>query len=200
MLCAEDELGMGESNAGILVLDPATKIGTKAAELFDLEDDFQIEIGLTPNRADAMGHIGVARDLIASLNYHKNAGLKLQMPSIDNFKVQNTTLPIAVTVDDKDLCPRYMGTTLKNVTIKPSPAWLQKRLRAIGLSPINNVVDVTNFVMRELGTPLHAFDCRSLNGKIVVKTANEGDKFVTLDGVERTLSSENLPELSEQAN
>lgn len=192
MLCAEDELGLGESHAGILVLDPSVKVGTKAAELFDLEDDYQIEIGLTPNRADAMGHIGVARDLIASLNYHKDAGLKLQMASIDNFKVQNTTLPIAISVENSDLCPRYMGTTLKNVKVKPSPAWLQKRLRAIGLSPINNVVDVTNFVMRELGTPLHAFDCRSLNGKIVVKTAHEGEKFVTLDGVERTLSSDNL--------
>lgn len=192
MLCAEDELGMGQSHAGILVLDADTKVGTTAASLFDLEDDYQIEIGLTPNRADAMGHIGVARDLIAYLNFHKKENLTLQMPSITDFTVQNTSLPIAITVENSELCPRYIGTTIKNVKIKPSPAWLQKSLRAVGLSPINNVVDVTNYVMRELGTPLHAFDVRSLNGKIVVKNATEGEKFVTLDGAERTLSSENL--------
>ncbi len=192
MLCAEDELGMGQSHAGILVLDADTKVGTTAASLFDLEDDYQIEIGLTPNRADAMGHIGVARDLIAYLNFHKKENLTLQMPSITDFKVQSTSLPITIAVENSELCPRYVGTTIKNVKIKPSPAWLQKSLRAVGLSPINNVVDVTNYVMRELGTPLHAFDVRSLNGKIVVKNATEGEKFVTLDGVERTLSSENL--------
>lgn len=192
MLCAEDELGLGQSHAGILVLDPETKVGTPASKIFDLEDDYQIEIGLTPNRADAMGHVGVARDFIASWNFHKKADLKLQMPDVSAFKVQNTSLPISVTVENTELCPRYMGTTIKNVKIKPSPEWLQKRLRVIGLSPINNVVDVTNYVMRELGTPLHAFDVRALNGKIVVKTAKEGEKFTTLDGVERTLSAENL--------
>lgn len=192
MLCAEDELGMGESHAGILVLDPETPIGTPAAKLFDLEDDYQIEIGLTPNRADAMGHIGVARDLIAYLNFHQKANLSLMMPSVDAFKVDSTALKINVSVEDTELCPRYLGITFKGVKIKPSPAWLQKSLRAVGLSPINNVVDVTNFVMRELGTPLHAFDVRSLNGKIVVKTAKKGDKFETLDNVSRELSEENL--------
>jgi len=192
MLCAEDELGLGQSHAGIMVLDPSTKVGTPAAQLFDLEDDYQIEIGLTPNRADAMGHIGVARDLIASLNYHQHANHELQIPSIDHFKIDNNSLPISISVENSELCPRYVGTTIKNVTIKPSPEWLQKRLRVVGLSPINNVVDVTNYVMRELGTPLHAFDTRALNGKIVVKTAVEGEKMVTLDGVERTLTSENL--------
>lgn len=192
MLCAEDELGLGESHAGILVLDPETVVGTPAAKVFDLEDDFEIEIGLTPNRADAMGHIGVARDLIAYINFHRNGHLSLNLPSVDNFKVDSTSLPISVSVEDTDLCPRYLGTTIKGVKVKPSPAWLQKRLRAVGISPINNVVDVTNFVMRELGTPLHAFDVRALNGKIVVRTANEGEKFVTLDGVERILSKENL--------
>jgi phenylalanyl-tRNA synthetase beta chain len=192
MLCAEDELGMGESHAGILVLDPETPVGTPAAKLFDLEDDYQIEIGLTPNRADAMGHIGVARDLIAYLNFHQKANLSLMMPSVDAFKVDSTALKIEVSVENTDLCPRYLGITFKGVKIKPSPAWLQKSLRAVGLSPINNVVDVTNFVMRELGTPLHAFDVRSLNGKIVIKTAKKGDKFETLDNVTRELSDENL--------
>ena len=192
MLCAEDELGLGHSHDGILILDETTEVGTPAAKIFDLEDDYEIEIGLTPNRADAMGHIGVARDLIAYLNFHKNETLKLNLPPVDDFKVENTDLQIAISVEDNELCPRYMGTTIRNVKIKPSPAWLQKRLRVVGISPINNVVDVTNYVMRELGTPLHAFDTRSLNGKIAVRTANEGDKFVTLDGVERTLSSENL--------
>jgi phenylalanyl-tRNA synthetase beta chain len=192
MLCAEDELGMGESHAGILVLDPETPIGTPAAKLFDLEDDYQIEIGLTPNRADAMGHIGVARDLIAYLNFHHKTNLSLNMPSVDEFKVDSTELKIDVSVENTDLCPRYLGITFKGVKIKPSPAWLQKSLRVVGLTPINNVVDVTNYVMRELGTPLHAFDVRSLNGKIVVKTAKKGDKFETLDNISRELSDENL--------
>ena len=192
MLCAEDELGLGESHAGILVLDPATPVGTPAAKLFELEDDYQLEIGLTPNRADAMGHIGVARDLIAYLNYHKNAELQLNLPTVDAFKVNSNELKVDVSVENTELCPRYLGLTIKSVSIKPSPAWLQNSLRAVGLSPINNVVDVTNFVMRELGTPLHAFDARALNGKIVVKTANQGDKFETLDNVTRELSNENL--------
>lgn len=192
MLCAEDELGLGESHAGILVLDPATPVGTPAAKLFELEDDYQIEIGLTPNRADAMGHIGVARDLIAYLNYHKNANLQLNLPSVEAFKVNSRDLKISVSVENTELCPRYLGLSFKGVSIKPSPAWLQNSLRAVGLSPINNVVDVTNFVMRELGTPLHAFDARAVKGSIVVKTADQGAKFETLDNVTRELSSENL--------
>jgi phenylalanyl-tRNA synthetase beta chain len=192
MLCAEDELGLGQSHAGILVLDPSIEVGTTAASYFELEDDHSIEIGLTPNRADAMGHIGVARDLVAYLNVHKNKGLSIKWPSVDSFSKGKTELKIAVSNESETTCPRYMGTTIVGVTIKPSPAWLQKRLRAVGLSPINNVVDVTNFVMRELGTPLHAFDTEALNGKIVVKNAKQGEKFITLDGVERTLSSDNL--------
>ena len=192
MLCAEDELGLGESHSGILVLNPATPVGTPAAKLFELEDDYQIEIGLTPNRADAMGHIGVARDLIAYLNYHNNANLHLNLPSVEAFKVNSTDLKISVSVENTELCPRYLGLSFKGVSIKPSPAWLQNSLRAVGLSPINNVVDVTNFVMRELGTPLHAFDARAVKGSIVVKTADQGAKFETLDNVTRELSSENL--------
>ena len=192
MLCAEDELGLGKSHSGILVLDPTIEVGTPASKVFNLEDDYQIEIGLTPNRADAMGHVGVARDIIAYLNFHKKENLTLKMPDISAYKVQNTSLVIDVSVENPELCSRYVGTTLKNVTIKPSPEWLQKSLRVIGISPINNVVDVTNYVMRELGTPLHAFDVRSLHGKISVKLAQEGEKFTTLDGVERILSSGNL--------
>ena len=192
MLCAEDELGMGQSHDGILVLEESAQVGMRAAEYFELEDDYMIEIGLTPNRADAMGHIGVARDLVAYLNTHEGKSLTVKMPSVDDFKVESNELKIDISVEDETLCPRYMGTTIKGVQVAPSPAWLQKRLRAIGLSPINNVVDVTNFVMHELGTPLHAFDAAGLNGKIVVKTAKNGDKFTTLDEVERELDSSNL--------
>lgn len=192
MLCAEDELGMGESHAGILVLDENAEVGQKASAYFDLEDDYEIEIGLTPNRADAMGHIGVARDLVAYLNVHENSDLKINWPDVSGFRVDNQNLTVDVTVEDNDHCPRYMGTSIKGVKVEASPAWLQKRLRSIGLSPINNVVDVTNFVMHELGTPLHAFDAGKLNGKVVVKLAKDGDKFKTLDEVERTLGSSNL--------
>ncbi|MCE3295643.1 MAG: phenylalanine--tRNA ligase subunit beta [Crocinitomicaceae bacterium] len=192
MLCAEDELGLGESHAGILVLQQDTPVGMPAAEYFDLADDYVIEIGLTPNRADAMGHIGVARDLVAYLNYHKKASLKLRMPEVKKLEANSQSLPHSITIEEAELCPKYFGVSIQNVKVDASPAWLQKRLRAVGLSPINNIVDCTNYVMRELGTPLHAFDCAALNGKIVVKLAENGAKFTTLDGVERTLDSSNL--------
>lgn len=192
MLCAEDELGLGESHAGILVLDSTIEVGTTAASYFELEDDYEIEIGLTPNRADAMGHIGVARDLVAYLNTHRQANLSLNWPDVSAFQKGEANFPINIKNETPETCPRYMGVTIQGVQVKPSPAWLQKRLRAVGLSPINNVVDVTNYVMRELGTPLHAFDANHLDGNIVVKLAQEGDKFVTLDGVERTLSASNM--------
>lgn len=192
MLCAEDELGLGKGHDGILELDASAVVGTPASKYFDLEDDYEIEIGLTPNRSDAMGHIGVARDLVAYLNVHNKAGLSLNIPSVDDFKVDNNDLKIAVSVEAEDVCPRYMGVTISGVKVSASPAWLQKSLRSIGLSPINNVVDVTNFVMHELGTPLHAFDAAKLNGKVVVKTANDGEVFKTLDDAERKLASSNL--------
>jgi phenylalanyl-tRNA synthetase beta chain len=192
MLCAEDELGMGEGHDGILVLDDKANVGTPAADFFELEDDFEIEIGLTPNRSDAMGHIGVARDLMTYLNVHENANKTLQFPPLDKFKVTSNALPVDVQVTDSTLCPRYMGVSMQGVRVEPSPAWLQKRLRAIGLSPINTVVDVTNFTMHELGIPLHAFDADKLGGKIVVQTARDGDIFTTLDGVERKLAATNL--------
>lgn len=192
MLCAEDELGLGEGHDGIMELAGQTEVGIPAANYFDLEDDYLIEIGLTPNRSDAMGHIGVARDLIAYLNVHEGKNLKLNLPEVNSFAIENSDLPISVVVEDHEACPRYMGVSIKGVSVKPSPEWLQKRLRSIGLSPINNVVDVTNFVMHELGNPLHAFDADKLNGKIVVKKANTGDKFTTLDEVERSLDQNDL--------
>ncbi|MCR9171665.1 MAG: phenylalanine--tRNA ligase subunit beta [bacterium] len=192
MLCAEDELGLGESHDGIMVLPESVEVGTPAAKYFELEDDYQIEIGLTPNRSDALGHIGVARDLVAYLNTHTENQTGVNWPNIDDFAVQSNDLPITVSVEDTNACPRYMGTTIQGVKVEASPSWLQNRLRAIGLAPINNVVDVTNFVMHELGTPLHAFDAAKLNGKIVVKTANNGDTFTTLDEVERKLDASNL--------
>jgi phenylalanyl-tRNA synthetase beta chain len=191
MLCAEDELGIGESHAGIMVLPNELKIGSKASTYFDLEDDFQLEIGLTPNRADAMGHIGVARDLMAHLNFHKKVNLKINWPGVNDLK-PTSNFPIAIKIEDKQNCSRYCGVTITDVKVAPSPEWLQKSLRAVGLTPINNVVDVTNFVMRELGTPLHAFDADLLNGQIVVQKAAKNSKFITLDGVERTLSGDEL--------
>lgn len=192
MLCAEDELGLGESHAGILVLPQDTPVGMPASKYFDLEDDYIIEIGLTPNRADAMGHIGVARDLIAYLNYHQKTTLNLQLPALKDLKITSRELPHSIEIENPELCPKYIGVSLKNIKVEASPAWLQKRIRAVGLSPINNVVDCTNYVMRELGTPIHAFDCNKLNGKIVVKTAKAGEKFTTLDGIERILDEQNL--------
>jgi len=191
MLCAEDELGIGESHAGIMVLPDYLKIGSNAATYFNLEDDYQLEIGLTPNRADAMGHIGVARDLMAHLNFHKKLNLKINWPKVNELN-PTSNFPITIKIEDKQNCSRYCGVTITNVKVAPSPEWLQKSLRAVGLTPINNVVDVTNYVMREIGTPLHAFDADLLNGQIVVKKATKDSKFITLDGAERSLSGEEL--------
>ena len=192
MLCAEDELGLGQSHDGILVLPENTPVGMTAAAYFELEDDYEIEIGLTPNRADAMGHIGVARDLAAYMNYHHKSDVKLVMPDISNFKVDNNSQKVEIEIENTEKCARYCGLTISGLQVTASPAWLQKRLRAVGLSPINNVVDVTNFVMRELGTPLHAFDLNAVGSKIVVRNAKEGSEFTTLDGVARKLNGEEL--------
>jgi phenylalanyl-tRNA synthetase beta chain len=192
MLCAEDELGLGESHAGIMVLPNEVNIGTPAAELFQIESDWVYEIGLTPNRSDALGHIGVARDLAAYLSVHSENPVTVQWPSVEGFKVENNSLPISIQIENKELCPRYCGLTISGVEIKDSPNWLKNRLRNVGLHPLNNVVDVTNYVMRELGTPLHAFDVSALNGQILVRTAKAGETLVTLDGTERKLSPENL--------
>lgn len=191
MICAEDEIGLGKSHDGIMVLDPTAKVGTPAAEFFNIQDDYLLEIGLTPNRADAMGHIGVARDIRAFLNTHRQANIELQWPVIKDFTV-NPTLPVKIEVSNTDACPRYCGLTIDGVQIQPAPEWLQQRLRIIGLSPINNVVDVTNYVMHELGTPLHAFDAQVVNGNILVRNAKQDETFTTLDGSDRSLNADDL--------
>ena len=191
MICAEDEIGLGNSHDGIMVLDSSAKVGMPAKEYFNIEDDFVFEIGLTPNRADATGHIGVARDLIAVLNQKNN--FELKKPSVQGFKVDNTNLSISINVQDAELCPRYSGLTIENIEVKESPDWLKNKLLSIGLTPINNVVDVTNFVLHETGQPLHAFDTAKIKGNIIeIKTAADKSKFTTLDEVERVLSNEDL--------
>lgn len=191
MICAEDELGLGSSHEGIMVLDGTLKPGTPAAQVFKVENDEVFEIGLTPNRADAMSHYGVSRDLRAGL-LQRNVHVELITPSVTAFRVDKRILKIDAEVKDAKLAPRYCGVTLSGITIKPSPDWLQNRLRAIGLTPKNNIVDVTNYVMHELGQPLHAFDATKITGKVVVKTVAAGTKFTTLDDVERTLHEEDL--------
>lgn len=191
MLCAEDELGLGKGHDGILVLDPLTKVGISAAEYLELENDSCIEIGLTPNRADAMGHIGVARDVIAYLNCKNGSDYSLKLKEVKTQTSTNKS-SVSIEVKDSEKCPRYMGVTLSGIEVKASPAWLQNKLRAVGLSPINNVVDVTNYIMRELGTPLHAFDSAVVNGKVVVRTAKNDETLLTLDGIERKLIDEDL--------
>jgi len=192
MICAEDELGLGDSHDGIMVLPADAPVGMPAAEYLKIEKDYQYEIGLTPNRIDAASHYGVARDLAAYLTYHEHP-VRANLRDVSDFKVENNTLPIPVEVLNTEACPRYCGVTISGVKVAPSPEWLQKRLRAIGLNPINNVVDVTNFVLHEVGQPLHAFDADAIKGnKVVVKTMPEGTPFVTLDGVERKLSANDL--------
>lgn len=187
MICAEDEIGLGESHAGIMVLDRNAAIGTAASEYFGIQSDHVFEIGLTPNRADAASHIGVARDIKAA------ATRELKWPSVDNFKVDNTSLTVPVKVENAEACPRYSAVTISGVTVKDSPAWLQHRLRSIGLTPINNIVDITNFICHELGQPLHAFDVDAVKGgNVIVKTLPAGSKFTTLDGKERTLLASDL--------
>ncbi|RYJ42461.1 phenylalanine--tRNA ligase subunit beta [Flavobacterium beibuense] len=192
MICAEDELGLGQSHEGIMILGEDLKPGTPASKIFNIETDEVFEIGLTPNRADAMSHWGVARDLRAGMT-QRNVNTELITPSVSNFRIDKRTLKIDVKVDDNKLAPRYCGVTISGITVQPSPAWLQNRLMAIGITPKNNVVDVTNYVLHELGQPLHAFDATKIRGnKIVVKTAEAGTKFITLDDVERTLHEDDL--------
>ena len=188
MICAEDEIGLGTSHDGIMVLDTDVANGTPAAKYFQLVSDHVLEIGLTPNRADAASHLGVARDLKAL--YRR----ELRYPSVENFTVNNHDLPIQVKVENTEACPRYSGLTISDVTVKPSPDWLRARLKAIGLSPINNIVDATNYVMHALGQPLHAFDAQAITGgnTVIVKTLPAGAPFTTLDGKERTLQAEDL--------
>lgn len=194
MICAEDELGLGSMHDGIMVLEDSAVIGSKAKDYFKIVDDFRFEIGLTPNRADATSHIGSARDLVAVFNQmNGNSDSKLMLPDVSDFKIDNTSLDIDVIVEDTEACPRYSGLTLSNIEVKESPEWLKNVLQTIGIRPINNIVDITNFVMYETGQPLHAFDANAVSGnKVIVKKMDKGSKFVTLDEVERELSGNDL--------
>ena len=193
MICAEDEIGLGRSHEGVLVLDKDAEVGSLVKDYFKVEDDIIFEIGLTPNRADAASHYGVARDLAAVLSLTLEDNLEMVKPSVNAFDVDDNTLEIDVVIQDQDACLRYSGLTISGVEIKESPEWLKNRLRSIGLKPINNIIDVTNYVLHELGQPLHAFDADEIKGnKVLVKKYPAGTKFTTLDGVERTLTENDL--------
>lgn len=186
MICAEDEIGLGTSHEGILILPQEVTVGTLASDFFKVSNDKVLEIGLTPNRPDAASHFGIARDLSA---YFKTP-LSLQERPIPLPKaIQNTT----ISIENKDACPRYVGININGISVKESPAWLQNKLKTIGVRPINNVVDITNYILHDLGQPLHAFDAEKISGnQIIIKTCPEGTPFTTLDGVERNLSDQDL--------
>ena len=193
MICAEDEIGLGTSHAGIMVLANDAKPGTLAAEYFQLYQDWVYEIGLTPNRMDAMSHWGVARDVCAYLSHHDRKSSKPRLPTLTAFKADNNSRPIRVTIENTEACQRYSGVSISNIRIAVSPLWMQQRLKAIGVRPINNIVDVTNYIQHETGQPLHAFDADELRGQeIIVKNLPEGTEFVTLDEKKRKLSAEDL--------
>ncbi len=193
MICAEDEIGLGTSHDGIMVLPDDAKVGTAAAEYFQPYEDVVYEIGLTPNRMDAMSHWGVARDVCAYLSHHDKQDLKPKTLISNGFKIDNSSLTLDVSVENETACPRYSGVSIANVSITTSPKWLQQKLKAIGLRPINNIVDITNFIQHETGQPLHAFDIDKITGKkIIVKNLPEGTGFITLDEKKRTLNAEDL--------
>ncbi|MBL7921076.1 MAG: phenylalanine--tRNA ligase subunit beta [Bacteroidia bacterium] len=194
MICAEDEFGLGTSHDGILILPADTKVGLAAADYFKIENDTVLEIGLTPNRSDAASHLGVARDLVAIVNSTKeNSNYQLYINGLNQLPEATNINTVEVVVENAEACPRYSGLVISGITVKDSPDWLQNRLKALGLRPINNIVDITNFVLHELGQPLHAFDFEKIKGnKIVVRTAKQGEKFKTLDDVERTLNANDL--------
>lgn len=193
MICAEDELGLGTSHDGILVLPEDTQIGTPAAEYFNIESDTVFDIGLTPNRSDATSHLGVAKDVCAYLKINHGYTQNVKEPDTQGFAIEHNSFPIDVEVRDKDACPRYSGVTLTNVKVGESPEWMQKHLKAIGVRPISNIVDITNYILHELGQPLHAFDADKITGKkVIVKKAKAGDKFTSLDEKERILHEDDL--------
>ncbi len=194
MICAEDELGLGSNHVGIIVLAGDAPIGMPAARYLDVKEDWVLEIGLTPNRIDAASHLGVARDIVAVINHRTGKkDLVLKQPPSGHLVIDNHDLPIPVVIEDPEACPRYCGITLSGITVGPSPEWLQTFLRAIGLKPINNVVDITNFVLHELGQPLHAFDADAIEGnKVIVGKPAKGTPFVTLDDEEVKLTGDDL--------
>ena len=192
MICAEDEIGVGKDHNGIIVLPQDTKPGTPAAEYYNLESDYVIEIDITPNRADACSHYGVARDLYAWL-VRNGYETSIHRPSVDDFKIDNEDLNIDIEVENSEACPRYCAITVKDCEVKESPEWLKTKLETIGLRSINNIVDITNYIMMAYGQPLHCFDADMIKGnKVVVRTMPEGTPFVTLDGVEHKLSEKDL--------
>ncbi len=193
MICAEDEIGIGQSHAGIIVLPADIKAGTTAAEYFQTYNDIIYEIGLTPNRMDAMSHLGVAKDVCAYLSHHNKKNTIVKSPFKNSFKVDHQGLQMEIVIENAEACQRYAGVSIQGVTIAESPKWLQQKLKAIGLRPINNIVDITNFILHETGQPLHAFDADAIKGKkVVIKNLPEGTTFVTLDEKERKLSAEDL--------
>ena len=192
MICAEDEIGIGTSHEGIIVLPDDVVPGTLAKDYYNIKSDYVLEVDITPNRADACSHYGVARDLYAWL-VQNGYEATLKRPSVEAFAVDNHELNIDVVVENTEACPRYAGVVVRNVTVKESPEWLQNKLKAIGLRPINNIVDITNYILHAYGQPMHCFDADKIKGgKIVVKTVAEGTPFVTLDGVEHKLSERDL--------
>ena len=192
MICAEDEIGVGNSHDGIIVIAEDVKPGTPAAEYFGLTSDYVLEVDLTPNRIDAASHYGVARDLGAWLSCHAKPG-NLTRPSVEAFAIEAPEGGVKVRVDNTEACPRYSGVTITGVTVKESPKWLQDLLSAVGLRPINNIVDITNYLLHAMGQPLHCFDVDKIaGGEVIVRNAEQGAKFVTLDGVEHTLDSRDL--------
>lgn len=192
MICAEDEIGIGTSHEGIIVLPEDVVPGTLAKDYYNIKSDYVLEVDITPNRSDACSHYGVARDLYAWL-IQNGRQATLKRPSADAFKVDNHDMNIDIVVENTEACPRYAGVAVKNVTVKESPEWLQNKLRLIGVRPINNIVDITNYILHAYGQPMHCFDADKIKGgKIVVKTCPEGTKFVTLDEVERKLSDRDL--------
>lgn len=192
MICAEDEIGIGTSHEGIIVLPEDVVPGTLAKDYYNIKSDYVLEVDITPNRSDACSHYGVARDLYAWL-IQNGRQATLKRPSADAFKVDNHDMNIDIVVENTEACPRYAGVAIKNVTVKESPEWLQNKLRLIGVRPINNIVDITNYILHAYGQPMHCFDADKIKGgKIVVKTCPEGTKFVTLDEVERKLSDRDL--------
>jgi phenylalanyl-tRNA synthetase beta chain len=193
MICAEDEIGLGQSHAGIMVLPAGAKVGTPAAEYFNVYNDIIIEIGLTPNRMDAMSHLGVAKDVCAYLSHHNKKDTLVKSPFKNNFKVDHQGMQMEVIIENATACQRYAGVSVQGITVAESPEWLQQKLKSIGLRPINNIVDVTNYILHETGQPLHAFDADKIEGrKVIVKNVAEATAFITLDEKERKLSAEDL--------
>ena len=193
MICAEDEMGLGDSHEGILVLPSNAKVGNKASAYFAPYSDWTFELGITPNRMDAMSHLGVAKDVFAFLSHHNKKSAPVKFPFKNNFRVDKNTSPIRVSIENIEACQRYSGVSINNITVAESPRWLQQKLKSIGVRPINNIVDITNYIVHETGQPLHAFDADEIKGqKIIVKNLAEGTSFITLDEKERKLHAEDL--------